>query len=233
MDFARKDNVEHFQLRLTETIAWCFSQDWSFQPKPRRKPAWDPPKDYHQIMDVIAWVAAQNPIIIAGTGLRTNQLCPPDIEDNARAIFDARYPKEKTWELLAIDRVETQRQWQQNVEQLAAKRAMLLQAQNLPIHQVLLPHAKGRLLAYFPGQTLSDGAAEAATDGFFDADNVPAWDTWLVYVAEDDLLLSWVPDSLVEMVEDGIDVNPEECIRWAADLDTAYVLQLKQAGFLC
>jgi hypothetical protein len=37
--------------------------------------------------------------------------------------------------------------------------------------------AGGRLLAYFPDDDLSDGAAEAETNGFFDVHNTPPWDT--------------------------------------------------------
>lgn len=213
MDFENPDNKAQFQRRLAETIAWCASQDWAFHPRSLQTPL-------------------ASPFNISGAGLRTNQFHPPEIEDNVRAIFDARYSQEKTRELLAIEREKTEQQWRQNVEQLAAKRASLVQSQNLPLRQATHPLTEGRILAYFPEETLSDGAAEVATDGFFDWDNRAAWDTWLVYLADDHLLLSWVPDSLVEVVEVGIYVNPEECIRWAADLDIPSILQLKQAGFI-
>ena len=74
------------------------------------------------------------------------------------------------------------------------------------------PHP-GRILAYWPGENLADGAARSATAGFFDVNNVPPWDTWLAFV--DGALYAWVPAELVDRVQQGIDVNPEECIRWA------------------
>lgn len=213
MDSVSTDQIAHFQRRLAETIAWCTSQDWSFQ---------------RQSMEGITWHSLKAP----GKGLRTGLLRPPEITDNVRAIFKERLPLEEQVKLLAIDRAEKKRQWQQNVEQLATKRAALLQAQNLPTLQVVPPLTGGCLLAFSPEESTGDGAAEFVTNGFFDSDNVPAWDTWLMYVADDHLLLSWVPDSLFEVVEAGIDVNPEECIRWATDLDTPFIRQLKQTGLL-
>lgn len=130
------------------------------------------------------------------------------------------------------------------VAQLALKRAALLQAQGIPLLQLVKPLTGGRLLAFTPDGTLSDGAAKLATQGFVDDDNLPAWDTWIWYVTNDlvsnlewwrgcnSYLLSWVPDVLVEVIEAGIDVNPEECLRWATDLDTTFIRQLKQAGLV-
>ena len=37
----------------------------------------------------------------------------------------------------------------------------------------------GRFLAYFPDDNLFDGAAEAESQGFFDVDNIPPYDTWV------------------------------------------------------
>src|SRR5919106_6950828 len=42
----------------------------------------------------------------------------------------------------------------------------------------------GRLLIYFPNGDLACGAAEQQTDGFFDVNNVPPWDTWVLYWQE-------------------------------------------------
>src|SRR5262245_34397058 len=37
----------------------------------------------------------------------------------------------------------------------------------------------GRLLAYFPDDNLFDGFAEAVSEGFFDVNNIPPYDTWV------------------------------------------------------
>jgi hypothetical protein len=71
----------------------------------------------------------------------------------------------------------------------------------------------GRLLAFAPEDNLSDGAAEYFSLGFFDVDNVPPWDTWIAMFGK--YLVSWVPVQLVRLVQEGLDVNPEQCILWA------------------
>jgi len=38
---------------------------------------------------------------------------------------------------------------------------------------------QGRLLCYFPDANLADGAAQVASEGFFDINNIPPWDTWV------------------------------------------------------
>ena len=82
----------------------------------------------------------------------------------------------------------------------------------------------GRLLVYFPDGELSDGAAEIESRGFFDVNNAPPWDTWIALFRDDsadissrDHLVSWVPKELVEIVDRGIYVNPEQCIVWLSD----------------
>ena len=262
MDCARKDNIEQFQLRLAETITWCSSQEWSFQPQPKRRPAWNPPKDYHQIMDLIAWAATHERYILPGTGLRTESLRPPEITSSWQAIHAQPPPlphkelmaienaevlrqwREELARLSAIDHADQQRQWQQHVEQLAIQRAALLQAQNLPLLPLRYPLAGGRLLVYNPDESTSDGAAYDATQGFMNGCNEPAWDTWLVYVMGDEVsgtyyyhpfdsyLLSWVPDPLIEMVQDAMDCNSDACHHWIADLDSPFIRQLRQAGLI-
>lgn len=78
-------------------------------------------------------------------------------------------------------------------------------------------HFHGRLLAFFPDESLACGVANSETQGFFTDDNVPPWDTWMVYLQEGgqtNYLVSWVPRSLVEMVDGGVRDIPEECVGW-------------------
>jgi hypothetical protein len=44
--------------------------------------------------------------------------------------------------------------------------------------------AGGRLVLFDPDGTLSDGAAAVDSQRFFDDDNVPPWDCWVLYVAD-------------------------------------------------
>jgi hypothetical protein len=44
--------------------------------------------------------------------------------------------------------------------------------------------AGGHLLLFDPDGTLSDGAAAVSSGWFFDDDNIPPWDCWVLYVAD-------------------------------------------------
>ena len=79
------------------------------------------------------------------------------------------------------------------------------------------------------------------SEGYFDEDNVPAWDTWVWYMKERNpqrggwrmfasYLVVWVPPHAVELAEARIRVNPEKCIRWASDVDTGLTRRLRAAG---
>lgn len=91
----------------------------------------------------------------------------------------------------------------------------------------------GRLLGYAPDDNLSDCAAEAETEEYFDCDNVPPWDTWVGYIHEAEscnYLVSWVAPYLVECVSRGINVNPEECIWWVNERNTELSVELRKRG---
>lgn len=99
--------------------------------------------------------------------------------------------------------------------------------------------AGGRLIVYFPDEELSDGAAETETEGFFDGNNAPPWDTWIALFRDDggdlsiaDQLVSWVPHELVDLVARGIHVNPEQCIRWLDDTRLPLAARLRSMGLL-
>jgi hypothetical protein len=97
--------------------------------------------------------------------------------------------------------------------------------------------AGGRLLLFYPELSLSDGAAAEETDGFFDYENVPPWDSWVGLFREEgadpsevDYLISWVPRDFVQSVDRGINVNPEECIVWLADSKVSVAEALRAQG---
>src|SRR5215469_4272277 len=71
----------------------------------------------------------------------------------------------------------------------------------------------GRLLLYKPSENLACAAAEASSNGFFHVNNVLRWEIWVDF--SERTLVSWVAPALVDVAQMGIDVNPEECIRWA------------------
>lgn len=98
----------------------------------------------------------------------------------------------------------------------------------------------GRLLIYFPNVDLACGAAEQETAGFFDVNNVPPWDTWVAYIQDEynadsfdtEYLIAWVPPEFVSLANDGIDVNPEQCIMWLSDTSVELAKALQAENLL-
>jgi hypothetical protein len=95
--------------------------------------------------------------------------------------------------------------WQAAVEFVVRERR-----KRLPSPLVAAP---GRIVAFQPGETLSDGAADAVTAGFFDLNNTPPWDTWVGF--REGTLYAWIPQALEIVVQEAIEVNPEQCLKWA------------------
>jgi hypothetical protein len=81
----------------------------------------------------------------------------------------------------------------------------------------------GRLLVCEIDMSIGDGRSEAASEGFFDIDDRPPWDLWLVShgrrrreqpVEPITCLLVWVPESLVPYAQAGITANRCGCLYW-------------------
>ena len=104
----------------------------------------------------------------------------------------------------------------------------------------------GRLLAYFPDDNLADGVAEMVSDGFFDVNNIPPYDTWVWVVrntrtfeyanheqgeTEANYLVAWVPPDFIPLASRGIDVNPEGCILWLDTMEDEFVQSIRRMGF--
>ena len=105
----------------------------------------------------------------------------------------------------------------------------------------------GRLLAYFPDESLADGAAQTESKGFFDTDNIPPYDTWVWMVrivrafdyrdgGQGELvayyLVAWVPPDFIKLVSRSVKANPEDCIQWLDTLDDEFVHSLKRLKFI-
>ena len=105
---------------------------------------------------------------------------------------------------------------------------------------------RGRLLAYFPDNNLADGVAATESNGFFDVDNIPPYDTWVWMVRsmrtfqyadgasgemEANYLVAWVPPDFIQLASRGVDANPEGCILWLDTLDDEFVRSLRRLSF--
>ncbi len=77
--------------------------------------------------------------------------------------------------------------------------------------------AGGRLLCSEPDVTVSDGVSQLESNGFIDYDDIPACDTWVYGGTDGDLgryLIAWIPAPLHPLVEQGMEYNCVECVRW-------------------
>jgi len=88
--------------------------------------------------------------------------------------------------------------------------------------------------------------AEAVSEGFFDVNNIPPYDTWVWMVRnirtfeyadheqgerEANYLVAWVPPEFIQLASHGIDCNPERCILWLDTMDDEFVRSLCRLSF--
>jgi hypothetical protein len=164
-----------------------------------------------RLAQTIFWCASRADLSHPATSLRTPQLRPRLLEESR---------------VSAVESVVNARESFAGVE----------------IRKATLPDnlAGGRLLVYFPNDDLACGAAEQETDGFFDVNNVPPWDTWVAYLRDarninsydTEYLIAWIPRDFVALAGEGINVNPEECIQWLADTPVESVSVLRAEKLL-
>jgi hypothetical protein len=95
---------------------------------------------------------------------------------------------------------------------ITAMRSALIRDGGLEIPALASAQSQGRLLLYEPLETVDDGAATVSSKGFFNFEDAPPWDTWIVYSGGS--IFCWVPNSLVLNAQAGIDANPVDCIHW-------------------
>jgi hypothetical protein len=165
-----------------------------------------------RLAQTIFWCASRAGQMNPATSLRTAELRPRMLEENRSS---------------AVDTVAYARELFGGVD----------------IRNATIPSSLGggRLLIYFPNHDLACGAAEQETAGFFDINNVPPWDTWVAYFQDEqpnidsfdtEYLIAWVPSVFVGLANDGIDVNPEQCIQWLSDTSVELARALRAENLL-
>lgn len=112
-----------------------------------------------------------------------------------------------TWQLDPIDTPNL-------IEDLFEKQIVIKQTQVDKTE--ILDIYNGNILAFKIDETLIDGATSVSTHGLLDDFNCPPIDTWFYLTKEGNsrVLLAWIPIQFVNYVDDGISVNPENCIDW-------------------
>jgi hypothetical protein len=159
-----------------------------------------------RLAQAIAWCASHADLSTPSTSLRSSELYRP-----------SQFPGSRTSAVHGVV-------WRREVA--VGKTEPVRSADDL---------AGGRLLVYLPDEQLADGAAEVESNGFFDVENVPPWDTWVAdfHYGTDfrpwasDVLISWVPPEFVGLADQGINVNPEECIHWLTESDAPVAAELR------
>ena len=115
------------------------------------------------------------------------------------------------------------------VRDLGQGRQHQLRYRKLQVRYELPVVTTGKFMLYFPDENLSDGYAELVSGGFFDVDNVPAYDTWVSFCSEEGRperssrrhLLCYVPAPFIATADAGIEGNPESCIVWLEHSDVS------------
>lgn len=93
---------------------------------------------------------------------------------------------------------------------VAAKRRELLGRFQIELRPKL---RAGRLLVTDLFSNLAHGLAEVDTRGFFNGNDIAPWDSWVTKL--DSFLVSWVPNSLITIVErELIQTCPTESFGW-------------------
>jgi hypothetical protein len=186
-----------------------------------------------RLAEAIAWCAGRALRADPEHSLRTPSLQPPGIRVADDWLNDH-------W--ARVRRGHEHRQaFPERVQALVEARARLLRSEgrypSIPAGGL----AGGRLLVYYPDANDSSGFSGEQSGGFFDVEDAPPWDTWLWFVQEresprnqslDAYLVSWVPPPMIELAEQGIQMNAMDCIGWAEDLDEPFIAQLRDAGLL-
>ena len=216
MGFVFDLQARELRRSLAETIAWCADQQLSAvgeesdEIKKRRRMAdeafrlmqeahaekggfWDRLRNHHkwQRAERLLEEAEIDTIAPLSEQLRTADLRP----------------------YLSIAALRPESEKEKLVNSVVTRRRGLLRGGDRPAQSTQHTDLSGgRLLIYVPEENLADGAAKYASRGFFDVDNVPPWDLWVVFAGG--ALLSWVPSELLGLAQSGIDVNIEGCIAW-------------------
>ena len=76
------------------------------------------------------------------------------------------------------------------------------------------PSAEGRLLAHFVGHSNHNNLTADYSGGYFDFWDTPPWDTWVHWVDQEDLLVSWVPPEFVNIVAKAISIEVCGMLTW-------------------
>jgi hypothetical protein len=196
-----------------------------------------------RLAEAIVWCTTRGSIsdaAIAARNLRTPELCPPGFvysKDNYG--YTRMDPSLGSLKAGAFRNV---------VEEVATLRVRQLKVNNIYPLAPAQDLAGGRLLCYAPYENLAEGVEEQETQGYFDVEALPPWDTWLWFLDQQTQLgrprhkqwhwystymICWAPPELVDIVDKGaVGTSTTDALEWADDLDSDLFSQLREAGII-
>ena len=142
---------------------------------------------------------------------------------------------------------------QEAVARLATERSRLLQAAGRYPPKLARDLAGGRLLCYAPYENLAEGSEAEETQGYFDLNAAPPWDSWIILAQAATsyytphtpwprhdpqhgwygvYIVSWVAADWVARVHQGLTTSTTECVYWADDLTSPLLNALRQIQVL-
>lgn len=201
-----------FKQSLAETIAWCAGQSLTAHPDEspdfrHRRTLYD---ESNRLFRAVYERFNRNWVKIrASAEWRQSEVLGKKADPLTLSSLDAQLRSPALMPSFQLDEFKDDL-WDKAVSEVVAKRSAKLS--NISINVDSQTQSGGRLLEFIPSETLMDGAAKYGSNGFFDVNNVPPWDIWVGF--SDRTLVSWVPPALTELAQNGIDANPEGCIRW-------------------
>ena len=160
-----------------------------------------------RLAETIEWCARRASLYNSSGCLRTLELHPTNLRIQANGHLDY------DWKNLShVNDV---------LDELARRRAEGLKTVGEYPDELRKDLGRGRLLLCEPECALHGGLAENETGGFIDTTEVPPWDTWLWALEGPQntgpVLISWVPPHFISAVEQGILVDPVDCISWVTN----------------
>jgi hypothetical protein len=128
--------------------------------------------------------------------------------------------------------------WPRVLDTVALRRSDALRTMGDSINPVL--PAAGRLLLFIPGESVWDEVEACETEGFFDGDGSPPWDTWVDCfelpsassgsVWGHRYVVSWIPRTLTSLAQRGVAVTCVDALRWVTAADAVCRPGLSRSG---
>jgi hypothetical protein len=158
------------------------------------------------LADAVAWCGVRASARDARTSVRTPELRPPLLDGT---------DDEVVWRLVdgSFDALAAA------VQHVCTQRGERLRQLGISAHARTggKPDLEGGRVLVTDFQTDLCVAAEPESHGFYDANDVPGWDTWFhcePAPGTSGLLYCYVPRQLVQLADRGMWAIPVECVRW-------------------